>query len=150
VIGDNFLRRALWVSVVYNFGGAFLFAFPSSPLGQFVKLPTPVPPIYGALLALFVGLFGGAYAWLASQPTIDRPLVALAAIGKAAVFAVLFVFWLVGEAPGRGVLAATGDLILAGIFAWWLLGARQSAESQGFQKETPEPVAPGSTRSSGF
>src|SRR5262249_62246082 len=51
---DNFMRRALWVSVLYNFGGALLFAFPSSPLGQFAGLPTPVPPIYGALLAFFV------------------------------------------------------------------------------------------------
>jgi hypothetical protein len=125
--GDNLLRRALWVSVVYNFGGALLFAFPSSSLGQFAGLPTPVPPIYSALLAFFVALFGGAYAWLARQPDINRPLVALAAIGKAGVFAVIFVFWLLGEAPGRGVLGAIGDLILAGIFAWWLLGAQPSA-----------------------
>jgi hypothetical protein len=131
VPGDNFLRRALWVSVVYNFGAALLFAFPSSSLGQLVGLPTPVPPMYSALLALFVGLFGGAYAWLACQPTIDRPLVALAAIGKAAVFALLFVFWLLGEAPGRVVLAAVGDLIFAGIFAWWLLAAQQRATAAG-------------------
>ena len=121
---DAFLRGALWVSVVYNVGAALLFAFPSSPLGQFAGLPTPVPPIYGALLAFFVVLFGGAYAWLARQPTFDRPLVALAALGKAGVFAIIVTFWLLGEAPGRGVLAAAGDLVLAGIFAWWLLGAQ--------------------------
>jgi hypothetical protein len=123
---DNFMRGALWVSVVYNLGGTLLFAFPSSPLGQLAGLPTPVPPIYSALLAFFVVLFGGAYAWLARQPTIDRPLVALAAIGKAGVFAVIFTFWLFGEAPGRGVLAAIGDLALAGIFAGWLLAPQQS------------------------
>jgi hypothetical protein len=127
VARDTFLRCALWVSVGYNFGGALLFAFPSSPLGQFAGLPAPGPPIYTTLLAFFVGLFGGAYAWLARQVNISRPLVALAAIGKAGVFAIILVFWLVGEAPGRGVLAAIGDLILAGIFAWWLLGAQQSA-----------------------
>jgi hypothetical protein len=121
------MRGALWVSVVYNVGGALLFAFPSSPLGQFADLPTPVPPLYGALLALFVVLFGGAYAWLAQQTTIDRPLVALAAIGKTGVFAVIVTCWLLGEAPGRGVLGASGDLVLAGIFAWWLLVARQGA-----------------------
>jgi hypothetical protein len=75
-------------------------------------------------LAFFVVLFGGAYAWLARQPTFDRPLVALAALGKAGVFAIIVTFWLLGEAPGRGVLAAAGDLVLAGIFAWWLLGAQ--------------------------
>jgi hypothetical protein len=124
---DNVMRGALWVSVVYNVGGALLFAFPSSPLGQLAGLPAPVPPLYGALLAFFVVLFGGAYAWLACQPAIDRPLVALAATGKAGVFAVIVTFWLLGEAPGRGVLVAAGDLVLAGIFAWWLLGAQQSA-----------------------
>jgi hypothetical protein len=75
----------------------------------------------------FMVLFGGAYAWLACQPTIDRHLVALAAIGKGGDFAVIVTFWLLGEAPARGVLSASGDLVLAGIFAWWLLGAQQGA-----------------------
>jgi hypothetical protein len=57
---DNVLRGTLWVSVVYNVSGALLFAFPSSPLGQFAGLPIPVPPLYGALVAFFVVLFGGA------------------------------------------------------------------------------------------
>jgi hypothetical protein len=128
---DKAMRGALWVSVGYNVGGAFLFAFPSSQLGEFTGLPSPVPHVYCALIAFFVLLFAGAYAWLARQPTIDRPLVALAAIGKAGVFAVIARFWLLGEAPGRGVLAATGDLILAGIFAWWLLGAQQGIHGVG-------------------
>lgn len=127
VARDKVLRRALWASVVYNLGGALLFAFPSSPLGQAAGLPTPVPPIYSTLVAFFVVLFGGSYAWLACQRTMDRPLVALAAIGKSSVFAIIFIFWLLGEAPGRGVLAATGDLLFAGIFAWWLFNTRNEA-----------------------
>jgi hypothetical protein len=120
---DKLLRSTLLVSVAYNLGAALLFAFPTSPISQLAGLPVPVPPIYGALLAFFVALFGGSYAWLARQTIIHRPLVALAAIGKAGVFVIIALFWFFGEAPGRGVLAATGDLILAGIFAWWLLGA---------------------------
>jgi hypothetical protein len=116
---------------VFNLGGALLFAFPTSPLGELAGLPGPVPPIYGALLAFFVALFGVAYAWLARQPIIDRPLVALAAVGKAGVFAVILVFWLFGEAPGRGVLVATGDVIFAGIFAWWLVATRTTATHPG-------------------
>ncbi|MGH9677330.1 MAG: hypothetical protein ACRD36_09535, partial [Candidatus Acidiferrum sp.] len=65
-----------------------------------------------------------AYAWLALQPRIDRPLVAMSAIGKAAAFSIIFMLWLIGEASGRGVLAAVGDLVFAGIFAWWLFGTR--------------------------
>lgn len=120
---DNVLRRALWVSVVFNLGGAIVFAFPSSPLGQVAGLPAAVPALYRVLVVFFVVLFAGAYAWLAGQPTIDRPLVAFAALGKVGFFAIIVIFWLLGETPGRGVLAATGDLVLAGLFAWWLLGS---------------------------
>jgi hypothetical protein len=121
----HLMRCALWGSVVYNIGGALLFGFPGS-LGHLAGLPAPVPPVYTALLAFFVALFGGAYAWLARQPTIDRPLIALAALGKAGVFAIILVFWLLGDVPGIGVLSASGDVAFAAIFAWWLRGsARQ-------------------------
>jgi hypothetical protein len=121
---DKFLRRALWVSVAYNLAAAMLFAFPASSLGRLAGLPAPVPQVYSALVAFFVALFGGAYAWLARQPTIDRPLVAFAAIGKTGVFVLIFILWLLGSAPGRGVLAAVGDLALAGVFVSWLLKGR--------------------------
>ena len=115
------LRRALWTSVVFNAGGALLFLFPGS-LGQLADLPAAVPLVYRAPFAFLVALFGGTYAWLARQPTIDRPLVAFCAIGKAGFFVVAFACWLVGEASGRATLAAGGDLLFAAIFAWWLLG----------------------------
>ncbi len=118
---DKIIRYALWISVAFNLFGALLFAFPASPLGQFAGLPVPVPAIYNMLLAFFVVLFAGAYFWLARQPTIDRPLVALSAIGKAGSFVVMLILCLLGEIPGRSVLFASGDLIFACIFAWWLL-----------------------------
>jgi hypothetical protein len=121
---DQFIRRVLWATVVFNLGGGLLFAFPESVPGQLARLPVPVPRIYAMLLAFFVLLFGGAYAWLALQPNIDRPLVAFAAIGKTGAFAIIFIFWVLGEAPARGVLAATGDLIFAGLFLYWLLSTR--------------------------
>jgi hypothetical protein len=118
---DHILRGALWASFAYNLGGAFLFAFPSTALGRFAGMPAAVPLAYRSLLAFFVLLFGGTYAWLARQPNIVRPLVGLAAVGKAGAFMVLCVCWILGEAPGRGVVIAIGDLIFASIFAWWLL-----------------------------
>jgi len=121
---DKVMRCSLAASVVFNLFGALVFGFPSSPLGQFAGLPNAVPGIYRALVALFVLLFGCAYAWLACQRNIDWPLVALGAIGKAGAFSLVLIFWLAGEAPTRGVAAATGDLILAAIFAWWLLASR--------------------------
>jgi hypothetical protein len=83
-VSDALLRKVLWAAVFYNLAGSLAFAFPSS-VGQLAGLPLPVPPIYSVLLAFFVVLFGAAYAWLALQPQIDRPLVAMAACGKASV-----------------------------------------------------------------
>ena len=120
------MRRALWVSVVYNSGAALLFAFPSSSLGRFSGLPSPVPPIYSTLVALFVALFAGMYGWLAMQPEIDRPMVAFGAIGKEAAFSCMLALWALGELRALVVLAGTGDLILAAIFTWWLLSGRSS------------------------
>ncbi len=117
---DRVIRYALWTSVAFNLFGALLFAFPASPLGQFAGLPVPVPALYNMMLAFFVVLFAGAYSWLALQPNIDRPMVALSAIGKAGAFLVMVILWLVGEISGRSVMFASGDLIFACIFAWWL------------------------------
>jgi hypothetical protein len=114
------MRRALWATAMFNLGGAFLFAFPASPLGQLAGLPAQVPVSYRAILATFPVLFGGMYAWLALQPVIHRPLVAFSAIGKATVFAVVVALCLIGETPIRALLAASGDLFFALFFAGWL------------------------------
>ena len=117
---DQILRRALRATVVFNLGGALLFAFPES-LGQLAGLPAPVPRVYSATLAMLVALFAATYAWLARQPRIDRPLVAFFALGKAGFFAVVLLCWLFGEVPGLALAGAAGDLAFAAIFAWWLL-----------------------------
>ncbi len=83
------------------------------------------PAIYRALTALFVLLFGCAYAWLAMQPTINRPLVAFGAIGKAAAFLIVVLLWLRGAAPVASVYAIIGDLVLAGVFFWCLRDRRR-------------------------
>jgi hypothetical protein len=120
VASETFIRRVLWVSAAFNLGGALLFAFPAS-LGQLLGLPVPVPGVYTALLVVFILLFGGTYAWVASQPTINRPMVALGAIGKASAFAAVFACWLAGAAPALSVVGMSGDLVLATLFASWLL-----------------------------
>jgi hypothetical protein len=127
---DSTIRRILWVAAVFNFGGAFLFAFPESPLGRFVGLPIPVPGIYCAILAFLVAFFGGTYVWLAARGRIDRPLMAFFALGKGGVFAIMLVAWIVGAAPGKGVIAAFGDLIFALLFVHWLCATRDSKRSK--------------------
>ena len=119
---DQLMRRALRTSVVFNLGGALLFAFPDS-LGRLAGFPGSAPHMYTAFLAFMVTLFAATYAWLARQPRIDRPIVVFAALGKTGFFVVVFMCWLLGEVPGRAVVGASGDLIFAAIFAWWLLVA---------------------------
>ena len=52
--GDRFMRGVLGVSAVFNVGGALLFAFPATFLGQLAGLPAPVPRLYCAVVAFFV------------------------------------------------------------------------------------------------
>jgi hypothetical protein len=115
---DPILRAALWTSVPFNLLAAAMLAFPESPLGQIAGLSTPVPLVYRVVLAYFVALFGAAYAWMAWQPTTNRPLIALSAIGKSGVFVLMLILWFLGEVPVQTLLLTIGDLLLAGVFVW--------------------------------
>jgi hypothetical protein len=121
---EHILRRALWVAVFFNIAGAYPFAFPASTPGHLAGLPPNAPVPYRAMTALFILLFAGAYAWLASQPTLNRPFVAFGAIGKAAAFLTVVALWLGGAVPGTSVVAIIGDLLLALVFAWCLIAGR--------------------------
>ena len=114
---EDFLRRALWVSVPFNLGGALFFLFPALS-GPLMGLPEGAPLVYRAGVALFVVLYAGSYAWNAMQPRIDRPLVWLAVIGKSSFFFLVALLWLSGDMPFRSVFATSGDLALAAAF-WW-------------------------------
>ena len=120
MIRDVVMRRLLWVAAIFNFSAAAMFASPSLPPAQLIGLPIAVPGIYRALLAFLVAMFGVVYAWLAMQPTIDRPLVGFSALGKIGVFIIVTLFWLSGNAPAMGVLVGSGDLLFAGLFLVWL------------------------------
>ena len=119
---DDFMRRALSTSAVFNLLGALAFLFPGV-VGQLAGFPSPVPRFYSVFLAFLVALFGVTYAWLARQPHIDRPLVAFSALGKTGFFVVVLLCWRLGDVPARALAGASGDLIFAGIFAWWMIGS---------------------------
>lgn len=116
---SSLVRTTLWLSFPFNLVAAYLLAVPTSPLGEFVGL-TQAPHLYTALLGFLVGLFGFAYAWLARQVSINRPLLALAALGKSGVFIIVSMLWLSAEVSGRLFLMACGDLALAAVWFWWL------------------------------
>jgi hypothetical protein len=124
---DLVLRRAMAAAAAFNVLGALLVAFPESAPGKLAGLPAGAPVPYRALAAFFILLFGGAYAWLATRRSPDRPLVAFSAIGKACAFLLFLGLWVASQLPLGSVLTASGDLVLAAIFAWWLLGSHPSA-----------------------
>jgi len=124
---DLFVRRVLLLSAGFNLLGGLLFAFPGFPTGRLAGLPAEVPGLYRATVFLFIVLFGAMYGWLARQPRIDRPMVAFGAIGKAAFFTLVLIFWWAGAVPGRTVWLSSGDFVLAGVFALWLFTSRHDA-----------------------
>lgn len=121
---DTTLRLSLWLACPFNLVAAIVFAFPSSILGRQLGLPEYVSPLYTSLVALFVALFGFTYAWLARQPSIDRPLLALGSIGKLSAFAIALGLWIAKLVPGLLVLVAVGDLVFAGSWLRWLHTSR--------------------------
>ena len=122
------LRTALWLAASFNLGAGFLFAFASS-LGQWVDLPAPVPRAYGVFIAMFVWLFAGAYAWMASHSSVNAPMLTLAALGKGAAVVLAIVFYALGDVGPRALVAASGDLLFAAIFARWLWRYRSASAS---------------------
>jgi hypothetical protein len=123
-MGQRTLRTALWTAAAFNAGASIVFAFASS-LGSMVGLPQPVPRLYGVFIAMFVLLFSGAYAWLAWTPRIDRPVLALGAVGKFSAVVLALVFFSLGDLGPNALVAASGDLLFAGIFGWALLSDRR-------------------------
>jgi len=114
------VRLSLWLAFPFNLLAAAILAFPSSQLGQLMGLPASVSPLYSAMVAFFIALFGCAYAWLARLPDIDRPMLGLGAIGKSGAFLIAFSLWLSGAVSGLVVVVAVGDLVFACVWLGWL------------------------------
>lgn len=120
VLADILLRMSLWISFPINLGAAYVLARPGSWLGQQLGLPSAVDPLYAALSAYLVALFGCIYAWLALQDRPTQPLLAAGAIGKGGFFAATLGLWLFADASPGLLAAGVGDLLLAALWFWWL------------------------------
>lgn len=119
---DALMRRTLVAGALFNFVAAAMVLLPGS-LGRLADLPPSAPRLYSWLLALFIVLFGGVYAWLSRRRVIDRPLVAMAIVGKFGVFFVALVCLLLGDISSKAFAPAVGDLGFGLVFLWWLNGA---------------------------
>lgn len=121
---ETTIRVSLWLACPFNLMAALVFAFPSSTIGQQLGLPDHVHPLYSLLVALFVGLFGFVYAWLARRRAIDQPLLALGSVGKLGAFLIAGFLYLTGVVPGIVAFVALGDLAFAALWLSWLLSGR--------------------------
>ncbi|UPG85809.1 hypothetical protein L2Y94_00150 [Luteibacter aegosomatis] len=118
------MRLGLIASAVFTLSGAVMFGWPSSFAGRIAALPAGVPAIYRYLAALFMLLFGGAYAWLAMQPWLARAFVVFGTLGKLAAFAGMTALWLGSQIEARTYFMVSGDLVFA---AWFAMALRAPA-----------------------
>lgn len=111
------LRMILLTSAGLNVLGTVAFlplAFGRlSPL-----LPLDASPYLAGQLAFVIALFGGVYAWLATQDRPTRPLLLVGAIGKLGFFLLSALYAAFGELSWQMAAAASPDLLLGGALLW--------------------------------
>ena len=120
-VTETLVRRSLLLACPFNLVAAFVFAFPSSTVGQQFGLPQNVSPLYGSLVSLFVGLFGSDLRLVGAPVDDHRPVLALGGVGKLGAFVVALALWLHGEVVSAVALVALGDLAFATLWLGWLL-----------------------------
>jgi hypothetical protein len=119
----RWMRGALYATAVMNLLGFLLFTPYGAPVRSFAGMPAGAHPIYLLTIGLFILIFGLAYLWTAFNGTTDPLFIAMAAAGKLGFFGLLLGYWLAGELSFRAPLSAIGDLVFAGLFTAWLIGA---------------------------
>ena len=118
---ERSIRPVLWIGAAFNAVVALSLLFPAA----FGLPPASAGATFNTwILAWFVALFGAAYAWMARQPAIPRALVALAAIGKAGVFAIALACLWRGTIAAPTFVVAVFDLAFALCFAALLRATR--------------------------
>ncbi len=114
------IRITLWATVVFNLVAAYILLYPAGLAGDLLAMPLQAPAVYRVFSAYLVFAFGCAYAWMALQPEICKPLLRFAAYVKAGAFAVIWSMWFAGAASTGVALLAIGDIIFAAIWFNWL------------------------------
>lgn len=122
----RFVRGVLLASGPLNAFGAILFAPPMSMLRNELGLPE-ADPFYLWVLSAWVLAFGVAYVHMGWTGRADRGVLALGAWGKA-VFAVLMLsLFARGQVSVLAGVGALPDLVMAVVFAAWLVTNRGHA-----------------------
>ena len=116
----NWIRVALGAAAALNALGVAVF-LPLALGRPSALLPVEVAPYFAAQLALVIGIFGGVYAWLATQPVPPRPLMVVGGLGKLGFWLLTVVYAALGDVPGSMVLQTLPDGVFGTLFLWWVL-----------------------------
>ena len=111
----------MYMTALTNGLGALIFMPFATALRRTVGLSVAGHPLYLAIIASFIFIFGLAYLWVGITGRADALFLAVAAAGKLAFFSLVVVYWLSGALPLKVPLAASSDLLFALAFVVWLL-----------------------------
>jgi hypothetical protein len=115
----KWMRWTLFATVIYNAFGVLLFI----PLLTFGRRLIGIPdahPFYLWLVTIWIGSFGILYARVGITARNDRAFLLIASIGKFSFFGLMLTYYLAGDFPMVAPVVASGDLICALLFSYWL------------------------------
>lgn len=117
------MRAALLATAPMNVAAFVVFLPVGRALRAWAGWPPEGHPVYPTVIASFLLILGVAYLWAGVRGRVERSLVAVAAAGKGAFFALTVGFWLTGDVGWAVPASAVGDLLFAAIFTLWLVRA---------------------------
>jgi len=94
-------------------------------MARLIELPQQEYSLYTLLAGALVGLFGLAYAWLALQRVINRPLLLVGACGKAVAVLISAFLFATDQLSAMAATIISGDLVFVAIWLTWLRGEQQ-------------------------
>jgi hypothetical protein len=117
---EKWFRITLFATAAMNILGAAGFVPANRPIREAFGLPD-APPFYLWVFAVWIFGFGICYLWMALKQSRERLFIVIGAIGKLSFFSLMLIFAIAGEFPLRAPLAVVGDLIFGILFLIWLL-----------------------------
>lgn len=112
----TYYETLLKVGGLWNILAALAFVALRGPALDFLGMEAPRYTAFYNGFFVAVLLFGIGYFQVGRDPSQNRAIVALGAVGKIAVFVLFLTGWRSGELPGLVALAGTVDLVFALLF----------------------------------
>ena len=119
------MKIALVATGVLNMFGALLFLPASESLRIANGFPAGSHPFYLSIISAWIFLFGLCYLWLGIRGRNEKLFLVIGAAGKAAFFALAFLFAARGNIPLTTALSTLPDLAFASIFTFYLVKAKE-------------------------